>query len=566
MRGQQAKPLAQREELLKKVLPPLIVLVVAVMEVLIAQLQHPRQEFWAHLLFYGLAGPTVTFFALDWVAAGTRARMRAEAELRSLYEELRRSHEQLQHIQALMRDLTEAEDLAAVADIGARGTQQVSGAERAQVWLPLGLSASVGCEEYAGEGQDEGGKNALEVAVPGGGWLRLQFSRPPTPADEALAHSLAAEIGTAAGAAWRRTQDLLTLHSVDESIRAERNMRRLLQRVTGAMAERVGADFRAVYLVDQDGVLRPETVQGPAGERGCYSGVLAFAQRVREEAQPLQAAPSEVAAFGGLGSAVGFPMRDEVGLVGVLVLGRAEAGGFAEANMPLLALMASQAALGVRNARAYLYSEELAISDERTRIAREIHDGVAQSLAFCALKLDIVARQIHTSPEQAEAEVRAAGSLLREQIQEVRRSIFALRPINLEKYGLLDTLRMYVQDFGEQNKLRTALDIRGEISLPPGDEAILFRILQESLNNVAKHAAACEVSVTLDGAGGWASLLVQDDGRGFDPAQVSGRVSSAGGLGLTQMRERMESRGGQYRVISAPGQGTRVEARLPQAG
>ena len=72
--------------------------------------------------------------------------------------------------------------------------------------------------------------------------------------------------------------------------------------------------------------------------------------------------------------------------------------------------------------------------------------------------------------------------------------------------------------------------------------------------------------MTLDGAGGWASLLVQDDGRGFDPAQVSGRVSSAGGLGLTQMRERMESRGGQYRVISAPGQGTRVEARLPQAG
>ena len=257
-------------------------------------------------------------------------------------------------------------------------------------------------------------------------------------------------------------------------------------------------------------------------------------------------------------------MRDEAGLVGVVILGHASAGALAEANLPLLALLASQAALGVRNARAYLYSEELAINEERTRIAREIHDGVAQSLAFCAIKLDVVARQIHKDPAQAEAEVKAAGALLREQIQEVRRSIFALRPINLEKYGLLDTLRMYVQDFGEQNKLKTALDISGEVSLSKGDEAILFRILQESLNNVAKHAAAQSVTVTLTGDSDWAELRVQDDGRGFDPKQVSGRVSTAGGLGLTQMGERIESRGGQYAVVSQPGAGTLVTARLPQ--
>ncbi|WP_261663172.1 GAF domain-containing sensor histidine kinase [Deinococcus sp. Marseille-Q6407] len=553
-----ANLLAQREELLRKVLPPLIVVVVITVEVGISQLSNLQLEFWAHLLFYGFAGPTVTYFALDWIAEGARARTRAEAELRELYEELRRSHEQLQHIQALMRDLTEAGDLGAVLEVGARGAKRVSGAGQASVRLPGGLSA--------GAGSAAGARYPLRAELLSGGELELQLPRPPTPEDEALARSLAAEIGTAAQAAWQRTQDLMTLHSVDDSIRAERNMRRLLVRVTGTMAERAGATFRAAYLVDQDGVLRPETVQGPEGDLELLGGVPEFAQRAAQGDDPLRATSQEAAAFGPVGSAIGFPMRDEAGLVGVLVLGHTDPGALTEANLPLLALMASQAALGVRNARAYLYSEELAISDERTRIAREIHDGVAQSLAFCALKLDVVARQIHRDPQQAEQEVKEAGALLREQIQEVRRSIFALRPINLEKYGLLDTLRMYVQDFGEQNKLKTALDISGEVTLSKGDEAVLFRIVQESLNNVAKHAAASSVTVSLSGGPQWVQLRVQDDGRGFDPQQVSGRVSSAGGLGLTQMRERMDNRGGEYAVISQPGRGTLVEARLPQVG
>lgn len=157
-----------------------------------------------------------------------------------------------------------------------------------------------------------------------------------------------------------------------------------------------------------------------------------------------------------------------------------------------------------------------------------------------------------------------ARTILREQIREVRRSIFALRPIDLERFGLLETVRRYVQDFGEQNNLRTNLSIEGEVNLTPSDEAIVFRILQESLNNVAKHARAREVDVVLHG-GEHVRLEIRDDGVGFDPSELTGRVSSAGGLGLTQMRERIESRGGQYAVESAPQQGTRVLAALPQA-
>ncbi|MCP2014094.1 signal transduction histidine kinase [Deinococcus sp. HSC-46F16] len=554
-------PLSRRVRLLRNVLPPLIVLVVAVVELLIAGLQNPRAEIWAHLLFYGLVGPAVTFFSVEWIAQGTRARERAELELRATYAQLSASHGQLQAVQELMRDLSGAPDLGAVVEVAARGAVRATGAAHATLTVPGGLSAAA-----AGEGDAGEARFPLRVPIPGGGALALHFADPPTPQTEALAQAIAAEVATGVEAARQRTLDLMTLYSVDQSIRAERNMRRLLARVTRNMAERVQAGARAAYLRDQDGLLRLEYAEDWTGERGGRGSLApAFVERVAEAGTPLVAAEAEAAeVFPGATSALGFPMRDEQGLVGVLVLGDERPGAFEDARLPLLALLAAQAALGVRNARAYLYSEELAISDERARIAREIHDGVAQSLAFAALKLDVVARQLRGEPDKAEEEVRAATVLLREQIKEVRRSIFALRPIDLERYGLLETVRRYVEDFGQQNNIRTTLNVTGDIHLAPGDEAVVFRILQESLNNVAKHARAREVTVSLHG-GHRVTLRVQDDGAGFDPEQVSGRVSSAGGLGLMQMRERVESRGGKYRVLSEPGHGTLVEAEVPQA-
>lgn len=555
--------LSDRVRLVRNVLPPLIVLVVVGVELLITQLPDRRSELVAHLLFYGLVGPAVTFFSVEWIAQGTRAREHAELELRGLYGELSASNGQLRAVQELMRDLSEAPDLAAAVEVATRGAVRVTGATHATLSVPGGLSSSVrGDTLLAAPSADLHG---LKVVIPAGGAMTLHFAVSPSPQTVALAEALAGEVANGLEAARQRTLDLSTLFRVDQSIRAERNMRRLLSRVTGNMAERLGADARAAYLFDQDGVLRLEYAQDFAGrEEEGGSPAPAFALRVAEAGRPLLGEGEEAAGvFPHAVSVLGLPMRDEQGPVGVLVLGDARADAFEGARVPLLAFMAGQATLAVRNARAYLYSEELAISDERARIAREIHDGVAQSLAFVALKLDLVGRKLRSNPDQAEAEVGAASALLREQIREVRRSIFALRPVDLERYGLLETMRRYVADFGEQNNIRTNLDVTGQISLSPGDEAVVFRLLQESLNNVAKHARAREVGVSLHGCGG-VTLRVQDDGVGFDPEAVSGRVSTAGGLGLVQMRERLEARGGTYRILSAPGQGTVIEAQLPQ--
>ncbi|ADV68208.1 GAF sensor signal transduction histidine kinase [Deinococcus maricopensis DSM 21211] len=547
-------------------LPALIVLVVVLYETVVVPRFGPQGELPAHLAFYGLLGPLVTFFTIEWIAEGMRAREEAERALRHLYGELSASHEQLEAVQNLLRALADAEDLEAVMDVAVNGARGATGATAARLSVVGGLERRA---HGALLPAVPATLHALELPLLGGGapvgHMTLQFGAAPEADTVALAQALAAEIGTALESAQNRTRDLVTLYQVDQSIRAERNMSRLLERLTGTMAERVGAAARAAYLRDEDGVLRLVWARDLMGRTSLGGAVSAFARRVAEVGQPLTASPDEAGAtFTGAQSALGLPMRSEEGLVGVIVLGDARADAFEDARIPLLALLASQATLAVRNARAYLYSEELAIGEERTRIAREIHDGVAQSLAFCAIKLDVAERQIAQNPERAQEEVRTARTILREQIREVRRSIFALRPIDLERFGLLETVRRYVQDFGEQHGVRTHLEVRGEVNLAPGDEAVMFRILQESLNNVAKHARAREVRVDLAG-GGVVRLTVVDDGAGFDPAALTGRVSSAGGLGLTQMRERVESRGGGYSVTSAPGAGTRVVAELPQA-
>ena len=244
--------------------------------------------------------------------------------------------------------------------------------------------------------------------------------------------------------------------------------------------------------------------------------------------------------FGGAGSATLLPLvvgEPTAGALGVVVLTHPEPDRFDDASLPFLTLLANQVALAVRNADAYLQAEELAIAEERARIAREIHDGVAQSLAFAALKLDLVSRLFAKDPDKADAELRRARETIREMIREVRRSIFALRPVDLERFGLVETLRRYAIDFGQQNDVAVELDLAplGELSMK--SETVLFRTFQEAMNNVAKHARARTVRVALeaDGDGDGVALSVVDDGIGFAPDEARDRVTSAGGLGLRQM-------------------------------
>jgi signal transduction histidine kinase len=202
--------------------------------------------------------------------------------------------------------------------------------------------------------------------------------------------------------------------------------------------------------------------------------------------------------------------------------------------------------------------------EERARIARDLHDGVAQTLYFMALKADMARQQVTQKPEWAAAELKEIGQTARRVIREVRRTIFALRPLNWSDGNFVTALTRFVEEFSEQAGWLVEVDIdKSEATIPSRLEPTVFRLVQESLNNAAKHGEASHVWVSLQhvDSGAALSLLVRDDGCGFDSEDVK-----SSGLGLNQMRERVAAVGGTLQLNSQPGRGTIVIAQLPIPG
>jgi signal transduction histidine kinase len=587
-------------------LPAVIVGVVLVHQLVVLPLGGPSFRFWGQLLFYTLLGPAVTYVVLDWIAQALREREEAQRELQRLYGELSDSFALLRSLQRVTEQFAAAPDLQSAVAAAIRGAREATGAGAAVLVLRQGIASAdyeqdaPGAElEAHARGADRGalgpsdagawsgpGVVTVHPLVWGGrheGSLYAWFDRDPDPKTRETLSILAAEFAAAAEAVQARTRDLLTLFEVDRSIRAEGNLARLLDSLLTQMAGRVGAAGAGVFLVDEDGSMQlraavgaglPQAARQGAPPIRIGEGVIGRAAAAGEASvvSDLARVPTEPgdAFLAGAGTATLLPLHagdsaaaGTVSVIGLVVLTHAEPGHFDAENLPFLALLASQVTLAVRNADAYLQSEELAIAEERARIAREIHDGVAQSLAFAALKLDLVARILRRDPDGAEAEVQRAKETIREMIREVRRSIFALRPIDLERFGLVETMRRYAIDFGQQNEVRVDLALEPVDGVSIKTEAVLFRTFQEAMHNVAKHAKATSVRVALQRADDGTDLAVEDDGVGFDPTEVGDRVTSAGSLGLRQMRERIEGRGGRLDVDSRPGRGTRVRARVP---
>jgi len=204
-----------------------------------------------------------------------------------------------------------------------------------------------------------------------------------------------------------------------------------------------------------------------------------------------------------------------------------------------------------------------AVMQERERLSRELHDGVAQLVAHLLLRLDTIKELVEADrPREAEAELERLHGVADAIYADIGESIAGLRT-NLTDRGLVRALQDYVDQFEERHQIPTRLrtdDVADQ--LPPLAALQLFRLIQEALTNVRKHAAAREATVTLmsDGSGHLA-VVIADDGQGFTTG--SQRNGTARPLGLTSMRERVETLGGTFQVQSQPGAGTQVTATLP---
>lgn len=212
-------------------------------------------------------------------------------------------------------------------------------------------------------------------------------------------------------------------------------------------------------------------------------------------------------------------------------------------------------------------SEEEAIIEERRRIARDIHDGLAQDLAGLRFEVELWHQLVDKEPKKMHTELNKLQKLLSKNIREVRRSIFALRPVALEKLGFYPALHQFVEEYAEQNQLHVDLHIEGrQERLPASLEPVLFRIIQEALNNISKHAQANAVWIALNlESSESVKLSVRDNGVGFNPASLS-QLFKRGHLGLRQMQERIVNLNGTFELNTKPGKGTEIAVTVPLLG
>lgn len=205
--------------------------------------------------------------------------------------------------------------------------------------------------------------------------------------------------------------------------------------------------------------------------------------------------------------------------------------------------------------------------DERLRVSREIHDGPAQEMANLIYQASICERLVDTRPEEAKAGLQELRRQIRTCLADVRQIIFDMRPMSLDDLGLVPALRQLVSKLEERKILKTDFQVNGkERALEKHVEVTLFRIIQEGLNNIHRHAGVSEGRLRLLFSSNDLSILISDEGRGFDMAETEEMRKSGTGnghFGILGMEERAKLIGASLNVISNPGEGTKIHVKLP---
>ena len=257
-------------------------------------------------------------------------------------------------------------------------------------------------------------------------------------------------------------------------------------------------------------------------------------------------------------AAVAVPLKARGSDCGVLILATPEELDIETDEVRLLEGLAKQIGTALEHARLYSQSRQLAAAEERNRLARELHDSVTQSLFSMSMMSQALPSLIERNHERAAEHAMRLSELARGALAEMRMFILELRPAALQEMGLVLALERHVAGFASREGLEASFRVDGlQRKLPHEQGEALFRITQEALNNITRHAHAQNIAVALEFQPTDVRLTVEDDGVGMTGEQVSG------GFGLISMRERAEQLGGSFEIEPRPGHGLRVIAAIP---
>jgi len=387
----------------------------------------------------------------------------------------------------------------------------------------------------------------------------------------------------------QRTAQLAALNAVITTVSQSLDLRGILEAVLVKILSLTGIDAGVIHQLDKkSGRLDIKVYRGLAsgsvpavtkmGQEGIWGQVVESGQSVAINREPdvFKAAGIE-GDKGEFRAGMILPLKSENRVLGTLALASYQPDRFQPELARLLQSMSDAIGIGMANAAAAQNLREMnflreqlleklisAQEEERKRIARELHDEASQSLAALVLHLEDIADNL---PAKYLAEKRRLNDLKERAVQTlsgIRNLALELRPSVLDHLGLSRAIEWYVKDYLGKRGLEASVDITGpKVKLSPNTETMVFRIIQEALTNVVKHARAKRVSVKLNLTDSRIGVQVEDDGQGFDVDSALSGIAGQKSLGLHGMIERATLLGGTLDIRSEPGRGTSLSIEVP---
>jgi len=389
----------------------------------------------------------------------------------------------------------------------------------------------------------------------------------------------------------KRLKALLPLFEIGKTLMSEVELGRLFDVILEIVWKETEADCVSLMLLDEaTGELVVKAALDPLGRlRNNKERVgEGLAGWVAKTAVPLMLTEKtktkphlrRAMAKMGASSVLCLPLIVKGRVIGVLRGSKTKGAPFNSSDLEFLSILCGQVAIAIENARLFsgvksqqvrveqlLKKATLAQEDERQRISLEIHDGAAQWMVAASYRIQAFNRILSKYKDRyAEAELREIKSVIDQSIKELRRVIIDLHPPDLAELGLLGALQQNLGNFKKVTGIAYSLRIEGSpVDLPPISEIAAYRVTQEALANVRKHAQATKVDVVLRFDGDELHLLIRDNGKGFDPSHVLSNARSAGRVGLLGMRNRVETLGGTIAIDSVKGKGTCISVTIPNS-
>ncbi len=382
--------------------------------------------------------------------------------------------------------------------------------------------------------------------------------------------------------AERDLRELRLLYEVGQSLSINLDLMSLLNDIKMHAPEVVDAERCSIFILDEENhelvlelpgenrQFRMPSDRGIAGWVATH-GIPQLVNDVEQDARW----------YDGIGREVDFvtrsllcvPMRVNDRVIGVMQLLNKRGGAeFTDQDVQLLTTLASQAGIAIENARLYRSLKQerdrLLTKEEEVRhaIARDLHDGPAQSLSAISMNIEFIKKLLHAMPERVPSELDILADLVVKTTHDIRTLLFELRPLGLETQGLLPTLQQYVSRWRDPIGTGTQLRLEAPQVIPRLSHevsAATFIIIQEAVNNARKHSRSPEITIYLYEEEDHLVASVHDRGKGFNLEAVESNYNARGSLGLVNMKERARLIGADFHMRSIPGEGTTVELRLP---